>query len=174
MFAGINGPPGALISRSGELTFEGFCAHCSAPFITNTITGKQLGVYIDDMTPDRLKWCDIALLHHPLPQHVFVGIGPDETHTDLKNPDTGIPTDVTAPTLIRLKEHLPWGNSNDNGKTIIPWREWPKVPKCQDGGGYILQMFWKGPYGKHPPNETCKKVQLHQALQHEPKWMFFI
>ena len=57
MFAGINGPPGALISRSGELTFEGFCAHCSAPFITNTITGNQLGVYIDDMTPHRKKWC---------------------------------------------------------------------------------------------------------------------
>src|SRR5215831_12219991 len=153
MTEALNPPPGALISLNGQLRMFGFCGHCSAPFIGDDT--HTLGVYIDDTTPNRYHWVEVALEHHPQPQSVFVGIAPGESKKRLASPVKGIPN-ISPPALIRLWEFLPWGMG-------VPWRDFLPVPKCGSGNGYILQMRWPGFYGKKPPSKVCRETQLAQA-----------
>lgn len=167
----LNGPPGNLVSLSKRYAqSEGdpsFCGHCSAPYIHDRKTGKQIGVYIDDTTPHRRMWITTALAHHPPPQIVFVGIAsPAEHSATLDSPDIGVP-DVPAPALIRLQEWIPWGMG-------YAWQNYGRVPACGPGNGYILQMRWFGFYGHQSPNLLCKATMLRQAHAHRPRFIFTI
>jgi hypothetical protein len=162
----VNDPPGAIRSRNGRFLVQGFCGHCSAPYVWDTKTNKRIGVYVDDTTPNRRHWCEVALAHHPVPESVFVGIAPGESRQDLQDKTLGIP-DVPPPALIRLWEFLPWGMGH-------PWRAFLPVPPCGKGNGYILQMRWPGFYGKRPPSTTCKDTQLEQARAFKPRFTFTV
>lgn len=167
-----NPPPGQIVGLRKRFAMgEGtppVCAHCGgAPFIFDRKTGNQIGVYIDDTTPHRRMWIMTALDHHPQPQTVFVGIGPEEDHTTLNSNDIGIPREIVAPALVRLKEHLPWGQG-------VPWQNYGHVPACGPGNGYILQMRWHGDYGHKAPSLICRATMLRQAHKHRPKYIFTI
>ena len=160
-----NAPPAHIVSLDGRYRVEGgahFCGHCSAPAMLRD--GQPCGVYVDDTTPERRKWVEIALLHHPPPQTVYVAIATNESRQRLESHDMGIPH-VAAPQLIRLREHLPWGFG-------YPWREYGPVRDCGDGNGYILQYDWHGPQGKKRPNVVCRQTCTRQARKHHPRMIF--
>jgi hypothetical protein len=166
-----NPPPGRPVSVDGRTRVDEFCGHCSAPLMMRD--GHPTGVYIDDTTPDRRKWIGVALEHHPPPEIVFVGIGPDEHRDTLEDESIGVPH-VDSSHLIRLQEWLGWGNAYGPGEPILPWRDFLPVRDCKPGNGYILQLRWHGYYGHHSPNKTCWETQLRQARKHKPRFIFHV
>lgn len=175
-----NPPPGMMVSLDGLTHIaepgHAVCANCGGcPIVKRD--GVPIGVYIDDTTPDRRKWASIALLHHPPPQIVFCGIGPDEHRGNdmwatLDKPDIGLPRNIPASQLLFLHEWLGWGNANGPGAVIEPWRDYLPVRDCKPGHGYIQQWGWKGYYGHNPPNKTCRETVAAQMRKHKPRFTF--
>lgn len=121
--------------------------------------GEQIGVYIDDTTPNLEGWLRkaVAAWPHGL---VFVGIPDGEPHLRYGRFGTNV---------INLQEWYPYGGP-------WSWRSWGPPPRCE---GYIIQWnlpgldangnVVKGP----PPTARQRRRLLRWVKMRGAKYVFY-
>lgn len=119
--------------------------------------GRQVGVYIDDQTPDLRGWLAEAVASWPRGL-VMVGIPDGRPHLRYSS---------YGPNVVNLQEWYPFGGP-------WSWRVWGPPPKCE---GYIIQWRLPGldgegnPTGRPPTAWQRRRLMMWMHLR-RPRYLF--
>lgn len=145
-----------LVDIDGRLTIGAYTdGECSAPVVSETRTSAQLGVYIDDETPNIQHWIDIAVAKYgaydptkPLGDSGLVIVGISMSTPRLRFPN-----------VLNAQEWYPYHSG-------FPLWEWGTMPRSK---AYILQHDFVGFRGTKPPTNLQRRLLVAAARLRRPK-----
>lgn len=147
--------PAALVAphltgvRGGVQIGPGYDGTCSAPFVV--AGGQDVGLYIDDTTPNIRTWirCAVAQFPHGV---VLVGVAPGQEGTRYG----------PRPPVVNCLEVYPYGEGVPSGG-FFPLKRYA----C-----YISQWNWPGIEGRVPPTARERERLLRRVESLDPRYVF--
>ena len=132
--------------KGGVKIGPGFDGECSAPTITRL--GHNVGVYLDDTTPNLEHWIEVARAKYPTGL-IVVGISMSTPH-------------LRHPGVVNAQEWYPVHSGE-------PLWAWGRMPKCE---AYIIQDRFPGFSGRGAPNRLQRLALLAQVRIQRPRFIF--